>query len=365
VTSRAMISAMRICAGGVLVRGETILLAKRSAERAFYPGVWDIIGGHCEANETPAETLVRELQEEVGIRPRTFEEIAVLDEPRPAEHGEAMYHVFSVTAWDGAEPRLLGSEHSELRWLRLDEALSLPLAHPGYGAMFRDVLARRRPRRSAAEAILRGESVVLPVGVSSRAFDALLFDLGGVVINIDFDRMFARWAHHAGQEPAAIRARFSFDEFYARHERGEISASEYFSSLRSSLRISLSDAQFVDGWTAIYIGEVPGVPGLLRSLKDHIPQGSHSALRVHELEPDTHERMGECLRGDAEELPPRVCVVGDGHQETGAGGLREGGDGDRCTRRTHPLLRRHGRERPRCGGRWHAGSAYPRRRRCS
>jgi hypothetical protein len=29
--------------------------------------------------------------------------------------------------------------------------------------------------------------------VASRTFDALLFDLGGVVLSIDFDRMFARW----------------------------------------------------------------------------------------------------------------------------------------------------------------------------
>jgi putative hydrolase of the HAD superfamily len=107
--------------------------------------------------------------------------------------------------------------------------------------------------------------------VTSGPIDALLFDLGGVVLEIDFDRMFVCWAHHAGEKPDAIRARFSFDEFYARHERGEIPASEYFSSLRSSLGINLSDAQFVDGWTAIYVGEIPGVPRLLRSLKDHIP----------------------------------------------------------------------------------------------
>ena len=132
---------MRICAGGVLVRGDALLLAKRSEDRAFYPGVWDIIGGHCESSETPAETLVRELQEEVNIRPRSFHEIAVLDEPRPIEHGEAQYHVFIVTAWDGPE-RLLGAEHSELRWLRLDEALRLPLAHPDYAAVFRGVLTR-------------------------------------------------------------------------------------------------------------------------------------------------------------------------------------------------------------------------------
>lgn len=101
--------------------------------------------------------------------------------------------------------------------------------------------------------------------------EALLFDLGGVVLEVDFARMFARWAQHAGQEPAAIRARFSFDESYARHERGEISASEYFSSLRASLGIDLSDAQFADGWTRIYVGVIPGVPDLLRSLAARIP----------------------------------------------------------------------------------------------
>ena len=102
-------------------------------------------------------------------------------------------------------------------------------------------------------------------------FDALLFDLGGVVLSIDFDRMFARWAYHAGEEPDTIRARFSFDASYARHERGEIGATEYFASLRSSLRINLSDAQFTDGWTAIYAGEILGVPQLLSSLKNQIP----------------------------------------------------------------------------------------------
>jgi len=26
-----------------------MLLVKRSDDRAFYPGVWDVVGGHCEA----------------------------------------------------------------------------------------------------------------------------------------------------------------------------------------------------------------------------------------------------------------------------------------------------------------------------
>ena len=69
---------MRICAGGLLVRGGEILLARRSEDRRFYPGVWDIIGGHSEGDETPADTLVRELEEEAGIKASRFEQIAVL-----------------------------------------------------------------------------------------------------------------------------------------------------------------------------------------------------------------------------------------------------------------------------------------------
>ena len=102
-------------------------------------------------------------------------------------------------------------------------------------------------------------------------FDAALFDLGGVVLEIDFNRMFARWAECSGEELETIRARFSFDTFYDRHERGEIQAREYFASLRSSLRIDLSDAQFVEGWTAIYVREIPGAARLLRSLEDRVP----------------------------------------------------------------------------------------------
>jgi len=75
-----------------------MLLARRSAERSFYPGVWDVIGGHCEGDEAPGDALVRKVQEEIGVTPHTFEEIAVLAEPQPAEHGEARYHIFLVTA---------------------------------------------------------------------------------------------------------------------------------------------------------------------------------------------------------------------------------------------------------------------------
>jgi ADP-ribose pyrophosphatase YjhB (NUDIX family) len=132
---------MRVCAGGVLVRGGELLLARRSGDRAFYPGVWDVVGGHCEPGESPRAALVREVEEEIGVVPRAFREVAVLGEPDPAAHGKAAYHVFAISAWDGGEPRRVGAEHSELCWLTLERAVALPLAHPEYPRVLRQALA--------------------------------------------------------------------------------------------------------------------------------------------------------------------------------------------------------------------------------
>src|SRR5262245_28550270 len=107
--------------------------------------------------------------------------------------------------------------------------------------------------------------------IALDSVDALLFDLGGVVIEIDFNRAFARWAAHSHHRLETIKAQFAFDCFYKRHERGEIGASEYFASLRTSLGIDISDTQFVDGWNAIYVREVPGIAALLQRAKGKMP----------------------------------------------------------------------------------------------
>lgn len=101
--------------------------------------------------------------------------------------------------------------------------------------------------------------------------DALLFDLGRVVLDTDFERTLRHWAECAGVPPEALMARFSPDHAYKRHERGEISDSEFFASLRASLGIDISDAQFLQGWNAVFDGEMTGISELLGRAAARLP----------------------------------------------------------------------------------------------
>jgi FMN phosphatase YigB (HAD superfamily) len=114
-----------------------------------------------------------------------------------------------------------------------------------------------------------GESssdAIAPAGVR-----ALLFDLGGVIVELDWDRAFAHWALHAGADARELRRRFSFDRPYEQHERGQIDAAAYYASLRGSLGIDVPHDVFDRGWKDIFPRAVPGIAELLNLLHGRIP----------------------------------------------------------------------------------------------
>lgn len=106
---------------------------------------------------------------------------------------------------------------------------------------------------------------------SQTPVDALLFDVGGVLIDVDFKRALRSWAEASGVDEALLAQRFAIDAAYEAHERGELSAPGFFAWLRSRLQLSLGDAQLLAGWNAILGAPIDGVPALLQRLAAQRP----------------------------------------------------------------------------------------------
>ena len=102
--------------------------------------------------------------------------------------------------------------------------------------------------------------------------DALLFDLGGVLIDVDPGRAFAYWARAIDGDPRALARRYVPGELYARHERGEISEACWFAALRAQLGLDgLADDAIAAGWNALLGDAIPGVAALLERASERWP----------------------------------------------------------------------------------------------
>lgn len=123
-----------------LADSDRVLLCHRSPRRRWYPGVWDLPGGHVEPGELPGAALARELREELGI------DIAVPSGP-PAQEVRADafdMRIWLIDAWTGSPVNLAPDEHDAITWFTEDALGELPLAHDGYPALFSKVFAEHR-----------------------------------------------------------------------------------------------------------------------------------------------------------------------------------------------------------------------------
>lgn len=106
----------------------------------------------------------------------------------------------------------------------------------------------------------------------ANGIEAILYDLGGVVIDIDFSRVFNRWSEMSGEDPTSLGERFWDSEDHRRHERGEIDTAAFYESLRRDLGVGLTDAQLEDGWMRVFVGPIDATVRLIARLEPVIPQ---------------------------------------------------------------------------------------------
>ena len=100
-------------------------------------------------------------------------------------------------------------------------------------------------------------------------YEALIFDLGKVVFDLSFDRIFQFWASASGQQTASIKGKFQFDKFFDEFERGEVSNEDFRTEISRRLGLELADHVFDEGWCALYLDTYVEIDALLSSLKKH------------------------------------------------------------------------------------------------
>lgn len=103
-----------ICTLVFLIRNDEILLALK--KRGFGEGLWNGAGGKIEAGESVEQAMIRECQEEIGVTPTEYEEVALHLFDYTANKQTIQVHAYLCTEWLG-EP--MESEEMLPQWFTL------------------------------------------------------------------------------------------------------------------------------------------------------------------------------------------------------------------------------------------------------
>lgn len=100
------------------------LVIRRSPQDDFMPGFWDTPGGCLDFSEDPIKALVRESKEEVGLDINVGKLLYCHNKVYNPRHWFALIYQCEII---GDEKIILDlNEHSEYRWVTLEELKDLP-----------------------------------------------------------------------------------------------------------------------------------------------------------------------------------------------------------------------------------------------
>ena len=109
----------------------------------------------------------------------------------------------------------------------------------------------------------------MPVSSSGEQKPVLLLDLGGVVLGIDFHRVFQHWASASGVKASLFYEHWTLDQAYKDQEIGQLNFAQYTAHLSDTLGVSMPLKQWRDGWNALWTHPYEGVAAKFKEIKQH------------------------------------------------------------------------------------------------
>lgn len=95
-----------------------------------------------------------------------------------------------------------------------------------------------------------------------------IFDLGNVIVDIDFNRVLGAWSDFSRVPLANLQKSFTMGEAFHQHERGEISDEAFARKLCDEMALPLSFEQFSAGWQAVFVALRPEVIDIMHKLRE-------------------------------------------------------------------------------------------------
>ena len=95
-----------------------------------------------------------------------------------------------------------------------------------------------------------------------------IFDLGNVIVDIDFNRVLGTWSDLTRIPLATLKQHFTMGEAFHQHERGEISDEDFAAAMCHEMNMPLSYEQFSHGWQAVFVALRPEVTAIMQKLRE-------------------------------------------------------------------------------------------------
>ena len=122
----------RITATAVITKGDEVLLGKKPKDVGPYPNTWILPGGGIDfVTETAEEALIREIDEETGLKVKNITPHVFITDKEPNKHGVMTYfvHLVYLAEYDSGELKA-GDDVNYLEWMPIKQLSKEIVARP-------------------------------------------------------------------------------------------------------------------------------------------------------------------------------------------------------------------------------------------